>query len=193
MHAHAQKQGQDLGRAHEIELAKERGETQDQEQHVASHLNQHTNKFGIGVYTDTEGSPTTDVQLNATQQLVGRGGWVTLFLCSWRNGASSSCMNASTTHDDASNKALLAAYSRGINVVARIGNPYFVRDHADDASQGTHFNYSSLAAAYARLVASLPQPPAATRDDGVVTASHLYVTVGNEFNACNEWRCSGSQ
>ena len=140
-------------------------------------------KFGIGVYTDTVGSPAAEVQLDAAQGLVGRGGWVTLLLCSWREGATRSCMNASTTHDDASNKALLAAYSRGLNVVARIGNPYYVRDHADDADQGTHTNYTSLAAAYARLVASLPPPPG---------TKPLYVTVGNEFNACNEWRCSSS-
>ena len=73
-----------------------------------------TNKFGIGVYTDTPGSPLLEAQLDAALNLVGgggggtgdvsgAGGWVTLFLCSWRDGASSSCMNASTTHDDASN------------------------------------------------------------------------------------------
>ena len=39
----------------------------------------------------------------------------------------------------------------------------------------------SLAAAYARVVGHLPPPP-----DG----APLYVHVGNEFNACNEWRCA---
>ena len=53
-----------------------------------------------------------------------------------------------------------------------------MRDASDDAA---HLRYTRLAAAYARVVASLPAPP-----DG----APLHVHVGNEFNACNEWRCS---
>ena len=173
------------------------------------------NKFGIGCYADTPGSPTVDVQLDGAAALTGHGGWVVLYLCSWREGGAGgrSCMNASTTRDPASEQALRSAYARGLRVVARIGYPYTVRDHADDAagagatatphpSSGVgvggvggvgggaggaggevvaRVNYTSLAAAYARLVGSLPPPP-----DG----APLYVNVGNEFNACNEWRCS---
>ena len=43
---------------------------------------------------------------------------------------------------------------------ARIGNPYVVLNHADDAAAQTYINYTSLAAAYALLVTSLPAPPA---------------------------------
>ena len=146
------------------------------------------NKFGIGCYTDTPGSSTVDVQLDGAAALTGRGGWVVLYLCSWREGGAGgrSCMNASTTRDPASEQALRSAYARGLRVVARIGYPYTVRDHADDAAGAggevvARVNYTSLAAAYARLVGSLPPPP-----DG----APLYVNVGNEFNACNEWRCS---
>ena len=115
------------------------------------------------------------------------GGWVTLYLCSWRT-PTTSCINASTTSDPAANAALDAAYARGLNVIARIGNPYVVREHADDAAAKSFTNYTSLAAAYARLIGSLPPPPA--QADGSTTP--LYVTVGNEFNACNEWRCTAS-
>jgi hypothetical protein len=134
--------------------------------------------FGIGVYTDTPGSPSFDDQLDTALDLVGRGGWVTIFLCSWRTHTTS-CVNRSTTHDPASSAMLQAAYDRGLNVVARIGNPYTIRDHADDSTRGS---FRQLASAYARLVASLPAPPAGSRP--------LYVQVGNELNACNEWHCS---
>ena len=111
--------------------------------------------FGIGVYTDTPGSPPFEEQLDTARDLVGRGGWVTIFLCSWRTHTTS-CVNRSTTHDPASSAMLQAAYDRGLNVVARIGNPYTVRDHADDPSRRS---FRGLGAAYARLVASLPAPP----------------------------------
>ena len=89
-------------------------------------------------------------------------------------------MNKTTTHDPQSNAMLQAAYSRKLNVVARIGNPWAPRDHADDAS---HTSFTHLAMAYGRLVSSLPPPP-----NG---AASLHVQVGNELNACNEWQCSG--
>ena len=111
--------------------------------------------FGIGVYTDTPGSPPFEDQLDIARDLVGRGGWVTIFLCSWRT-QTTSCVNRSTTHDPVSSGMLQAAYDRGLNVVARIGNPYTVRDHADDHSRRS---FRGLGAAYARLVASLPAPP----------------------------------
>lgn len=134
--------------------------------------------FGIGVYTDTPGSPSFEGQLDTALDLVGRGGWVTIFLCSWRTHTTS-CVNRTTTHDPTSSAMLQAAYDRGLNVVARLGNPYVVRDHADDS---TRRSFRQLGAAYARLVASLPAPPATSRP--------LYVQVGNELNACNEWHCS---
>ena len=134
--------------------------------------------FGIGVYTDTPGSPSFDDQLDTALDLVGRGGWVTIFLCSWRTHTTS-CVNRSTTHDPTSSAMLQAAYDRGLNVVARIGNPYTIRDHADDS---TRSSLRQLGSAYARLVASLPAPPPGSRP--------LYVQVGNELNACNEWHCS---
>jgi hypothetical protein len=134
--------------------------------------------FGIGVYTDTPGSPSFDDQLDTALDLVGRGGWVTIFLCTWRTHTTS-CVNRSTTHDPASSAMLQAAYNRGLNVVARIGNPYTIRDHADDS---THSSFRQLGSGYARLVASLPAPP--------VGGAPLYVQVGNELNACNEWHCS---
>jgi hypothetical protein len=136
-------------------------------------------RFGIGVYTDTPGSPKFEQQLDAALELVGAGGWVTLFLCSWRTHTTS-CLNKTTTHDPLSSAMLQAAYRRKLNVVARIGNPYAPRDHADDTA--SHSSFTELAAAYGRLVSSLPPPP-----DGVAP---LYVQVGNELNACNEWQCT---
>lgn len=73
------------------------------------------NKYGIGVYTDTPGSPSLDVQLDAAAELVGPAtatsspGWVTLYLCAWRIGPLS-CVNRTTTHDPASSHALSLAY-----------------------------------------------------------------------------------
>jgi hypothetical protein len=140
-------------------------------------------RFGIGVYTDTPGAPPLEQQLDAALDLVGPGGWVTLFLCAWRTHTTS-CMNRTTTQDPASSAMLRAAYARNLNVVARIGNPWAVRDHADDSTGGHHrLSYTALAAAYGKVVASLPSPP-----DGFAP---LHVQVGNELNACNEWQCSG--
>ena len=135
--------------------------------------------FGIGIYTDTPGSPAYEAQLDAALDLVGERGWVTIFLCAWRTHTSN-YMNKTTTHDPESTAMLEAAYGRKLNVVARIGNPWAPRDHAHDAS---HTSFGALAAAYGRLVSSLPPPP----DD----AAPLHVWVGNELNACNEWQCSG--
>ena len=90
-------------------------------------------------------------------------------------------MNRSTTHDPESNKMLELAYSKNLNVVARIGNPYYVREHSDEGSNYT--SYKELAKAYASLVNSLPLP--------ISNNNKLYIQVGNEFNACNEWKCKG--
>jgi hypothetical protein len=101
----------------------------------------------------------------------------------WLNWLSG--MNASTAAvDEESAATLRAAYARNLTVLARIGNPRYIRDSADDHEKSPwdpRTNYTSLAAAYARVVASLPRPQA---------GSTLYVAVGNELNACNEWRCS---
>ena len=136
------------------------------------------NIFGIGVYTDTPGSPQISDQINLASSLTGRGGWVVLYLCAWKD-PNHSCVNRSTTHDPRSNEMLEMAYSKGLNVIARIGNPYYVREHSDEGSNYT--SYKGLAKAYASLVGSFPMPPG--------DRNKLYVQVGNEFNACNEWRC----
>lgn len=139
-----------------------------------------TNKFGIGAYTDTKPTTPYPQQIADAADLVGQSGWVMLYLCAWRS-ESSSCMNASTLSIGAEDRAmLLAAYARSLNVVVRLGYPYFVRDHSDDVQ---HLRYTRLAAAYAHVITSLPQPPSGTQ---------LYVHAGNEFNACNEWRCSSA-
>jgi hypothetical protein len=39
-----------------------------------------SSRFGIGLYTDTPGSPTYEAQLDAALDLVGEWGWVTIFL-----------------------------------------------------------------------------------------------------------------
>ena len=147
------------------------------------------NKFGIGCYDDTPGSPSIAAQLDAAAALAGPGGWTILYLCSWHHQHGASCLNTSTASSDPASRAKLrAAYARNLTVVARIGNPYVVRDAADDAGEGRtgtsapFTSFRKLAAAYARFIASLPLPPS--------DAPPLYVTVGNEFNACNEWRCS---
>ena len=106
------------------------------------------NKFGIGVYTDTEPVTPYERQLDDASSLVGRSGFVTLYLCAWRTQSPArSCMNESTVAIDAADRAmLLDAYAKNLSVVVRLGNPYVVRDHADDA---THTRYTRLAAAYA--------------------------------------------
>ena len=72
--------------------------------------NNNNNIFGIGVYTDTPGSPPISNQLDLASDLVGDNGWVVLYLCAWKH-ANSSCINRSTTHDPESNKMLELAYS----------------------------------------------------------------------------------
>jgi hypothetical protein len=148
-----------------------------------------TNKFGIGVYTDTPGSPSYEKQLDAALNLTSRNGFVTIYLCSWRIGEHQSCMNQTTKEiDEHSKKELLAAYGRNLTVVARIGNPRVVNSQADPSiinkGQLNVTSYKILAKAYALVLASLPLPP----------SNHppLYVTIGNEFNACNEWRCNSN-
>jgi len=146
------------------------------------------NKLGIGVYTDTPQSPPYPLQLDAALNLTGAQGFVTLYLCAWRTDTAS-CMNESTTTIDAeSQQQLLAAYHRNLTVVARIGNPRVVNHHADrdpDTGVRNATSYKHLAQAYARVVASLALPPS--------TSPPLYVTIGNEFNACNEWRCTSAR
>ena len=139
------------------------------------------NIFGIGVYLDTPGSPPLSRQLEATSNLVGQDGWIVLYICAWKHPGSS-CVNRSTTHDPESSEMLNLAYSKGLNVVARIGNPYYVREHSDEGSNFT--SYKELGKAYALLVDSLPLPR--TKNGA------LYIQVGNEFNACNEWKCEGN-
>ena len=145
----------------------------------------HSNKFGIGCYDDTDGSPPINAQLDAASALVGNKGFVVLYLCAWRTRGQS-CLNETTPGSDSeSREKLAAAYARNLTVVARIGNPYVVRDHADVIMRGSgkryrnRTSYRRLAAAYARFIMTLPLPPHNTS---------LYVTIGNEFNACNEWR-----
>jgi hypothetical protein len=74
-----------------------------------------SSRFGIGLYTDTPGSPTYEAQLDAALDLVGERGWVTIFLCAWRTHTTS-CINKTTTHDPQSTAMLQAAYSRKLNV-----------------------------------------------------------------------------
>ena len=149
-----------------------------------------TNKFGIGCYDDTPGSPPITSQLDAAQKLAGAQGWVTIYLCSWKH-ATHSCMNKTTQEATPDAKAkVLAAYARNLSVVARIGNPYYVRDHADVNPDGTinTTSYKELASAYAKYIRSLPLPSLSSSS----SSSSLYITIGNEFNACNEWKCSAS-
>ena len=42
------------------------------------------NIFGIGVYHDTYYSPDVNTQLDLAKELVGEGGTVVLYLCSWK-------------------------------------------------------------------------------------------------------------
>ena len=55
-----------------------------------------SNKFGIGVYTDTAGSPAIADQLDAAAHLVGNQGWATVYLCAWRDDAARRPTRAAT-------------------------------------------------------------------------------------------------
>ena len=69
------------------------------------------NVFGIGVYGDTPGAPPVADQLEDAAALAGERGWVTLYLCAWKN-ATHACMNESTTGVEAADvEALEAAYA----------------------------------------------------------------------------------
>ena len=71
------------------------------------------------------------------------------------------------------------AYSKGLNVIARDKDPYYVREHSDEGSNYT--SYKGLAKADVFRVDSFPI------HRGIET--NYTCKVGNEFNACNEWRC----
>ena len=95
----------------------------------------HSNKFGIGCYDDTDGSPPINAQLDAASALVGNKGFVVLYLCAWRTRDKVASTNTPGS-DSESREKLAAAYARNLTVVARIGNPYVVRDHADVIMRG---------------------------------------------------------
>ena len=128
-------------------------------------------KRGIGVYDDTPGSPPLALQLTTALRLLGPAGWLVLFLQPALPGPAPL---------DTFVAKLRAAYDKGFRVVVRVGWKGAMRDYCDAQSNSTR--YTHVAAQLAALVTALPLPPVQQRP--------LLVHVGNELNACNEWRCT---
>jgi hypothetical protein len=124
---------------------------------------------GLGVYTDTPGSPPLASQLDYAKQIVGPGGSTILFLL----------LSPNLTLPESAPK-IQDAYDRGLRVVVRLGWKGAMRDLADQGSSSTSYKWA--AAQLANVVSTLPLPP-----EGL---GPLLVHAGNELNACNEWRCT---
>ena len=86
-----------------------------------------------------------------------------------------SCVNRSTTHDPRSNGMLEMAYSKGPVCVIAL-SPILTMESTRRGSNYTSTNWQGLCF----LVDSFPMPPG---------SKQTIWQVGNEFNACNEWRC----
>jgi hypothetical protein len=99
---------------------------------------------GIGTYDDTSGSPPLSVQLPVAANLVGRRGWVVIFLQPALPGEP----NVTAYADK-----LRAAYSEDLRVIARLGWSGAMRDYADPGSN--HTRYALVAQKLAALVGQL--------------------------------------
>lgn len=149
-----------------------------------------TTKRGIGVYGDTPGSPALRAQLPLAAELVGEEGYVTLFYViedlvgSTRQQGRQQEGQQEGPRTSKSLAAFCAAlqqaYSLRLRPIVRLGWLHAARDAADAGSNRTR--YTGLAARVANVSAALPLPPAGRPP--------LLLHVGNELNACNEWRCS---
>lgn len=124
------------------------------------------NPFGIGLV-----SPGDATQWDRTAELAGRGGHIKLIFPGVALGM--------TTAPDDWKTAVSESYARDLIPVIRIGPPWGdrnIRALSDDAG---HMSYTSVAAAYAAVVASLPRRE----------SWPLVIEVHNEANLCYEWEC----
>lgn len=135
------------------------------------------NKFGIGIYCDTPGSPNVSLQLASARNLTGANGWVTLFFDSLDPLLQPAPLPWQVA-------ALEESYALGLSPLVRLGQP--ARNYRNLSDDAAHMQYHSLASAYARYVAALPLPPSSA-------GGPLHIIVGNEWNICGEWVCSDGE
>ncbi len=127
-------------------------------------------RFGIGLV-----SPGDAFDLDLAANLVGPGGAVKLVFAG---------ITRDTQGPDAAWVASVdGAYQRGLVPVLRLAPPWGDRAVRNQSDDGAHRDYTSLAAAYARVVAGLP------RRDG----QPLWIEVHNEPNLCYEWVCRAGE
>lgn len=131
------------------------------------------NRFGLGLVS------SGDASMNAyVSNLAGKGGWILLVFPGVTN----------TTQGPPADwvAGVSAAYAAGLNPVVRIGPPWgdtFYRDMADDAGNGTHLVYTTLASAFKAAVSGLPRP----------VGTRLWVQIDNEVDLCYEWACGTNE
>lgn len=126
-----------------------------------------SNVFGVGLV-----SPGSDTQYDLVHGLAGDNGWIMLLF----PGITSTSTSADPTWIDAVNQA----YSRNMNVVARLNPPWGSSNYRDESDDPAHRNYTTLANAFRAVVASLPR----------VNGRNLYLQIDNEPDLCYEWFCN---
>ena len=127
------------------------------------------NPFGIGLV-----GPGDSGQLDLAAELAGAGGHVKLIF----PGVTPSTSGPEPAWVD----AVQGCWDRDLVPVIRIGPPWGQRNVRDWSDDPGHTDYTTLAAAYAAVVAGLP-----LRDGWP-----LWVEVHNEPNLCYEWECDPS-
>ncbi|EGD76627.1 hypothetical protein PTSG_07740 [Salpingoeca rosetta] len=124
------------------------------------------NKFGIGLVS--EGNSR---QLDLAHQLAGSGGWVLLTLAG---------IDLSTTGPQPSwVNSIKTLQGLNMNVVLRLSPPWGQSHYRDMSDDANHHNYTSLAAAFVRVVSQLPRSSNAP----------LWLQIENEPDLCYEWYC----
>lgn len=138
-----------------------------------------TNIFGMGL-TNSGGQSwqQQEGEVSLTANLAGPGGKILLLFVGLQRGVN--------TPDGQWVAGLSAALRSGLHPVVRLNPPWGqsnIRDQSDDAN---HLNYTSLAKSYASVVASVM-----TSVESLAPEVPVLFQIGNEFNLCDEWTCSG--
>ena len=116
-------------------------------------------------------SQGTTRQIQLSHELVGTSGWVLLIFAG--------VDRTSQRVDPSWVASLNSAWSMNLNVVVRIGAGWGSSNYRDESDDAAHLKYTSLGAAYGRIVSQLPVPAGKT----------LYLQIANEPDLCYEWFC----
>ncbi len=124
------------------------------------------NRFGIGLVSPGDGQ-----QIDLSRGLTGAGGGVRLTF----PGITRDMHDAPQDWKQATE----LTYNADLVPVIRLGPPWGDRKVRNQSDDDAHLDYTSLAQAYADVVASLPKRE----------GWPMYIEVHNETNLCYEWTC----